>query len=127
MPSPYSHDLRQKAIEAIETGRSYLDVSESFNINRNTLSKWYRRYKETGDYSAKQGYQKGHSHQITDWEAFREFVELEGDKTQAQMAELWPEAVSEDSIRRGLKKIGFTRKKRRTPTKSKTTRNVEPI
>lgn len=120
MPAPYSLDLRIKAIAAIESGRSFVEVGEAFSINRNTLSDWYRRYQETGSYQAKAGYQHGHSRQITDWEAFREFVERYGDKTQAEMAQLWPEEVSEDTIRRGLKKIGFTRKKRLMPTESET-------
>ena len=49
---------------------------------------------------------------ITDWRAFEEFVSQHGDRTQAQMAQLWGEAISPRTISRGLKKIGFTRKKR---------------
>lgn len=120
MPAPYSQDLRQKAIEAIESGSSFLSVSRSFNVNRNTLSDWYRRYEQTGDYSPKQGYQQGHSHRITDWEEFRAFVREHGEKTQAEMAEAWPGEMSEDAVRRGLRKIGFTRKKRLTPTEKET-------
>ncbi|MEO0520308.1 MAG: IS630 family transposase [Cyanobacteria bacterium P01_A01_bin.116] len=111
MPAPYSQDLRERAIKAIESGDSYVLVSESFNINRNTLSDWHKRYRQTGDYSPKQGYQRGHSHRITNWEAFRAFVHQHGEKTQAEMAQAWPGEMSEDAIRRGLKKIGFTKKK----------------
>ena len=60
-------------------------------------------------------YQTNHScngHKITDWEKFQKFVEVNGDKTQAQMAKLWPEEISERTISRALKKIGFTRKKK---------------
>lgn len=127
MPAPYSQDLRRKAIEAVESGRSLLSVSKSFNVNRNTLSDWYRRYQQTGDYSAKQGYQQGHSHRITDWEQFHAFVREHGEKTQAEMAEAWPGEMSEDAIRRGLKKIGFTRKKRRTPTAKEMNKSVKPF
>ena len=126
MPAPYSLDLRQKAIEAVELGGSFLSVSERFSINRNTLSGWYRRYQETGDYRPKEGYQQGHSHRITDWEAFRAFVGEHGEKTQAEMAQVWPgEEMSEDAIRRGLRKIGFTRKKRLTPIENETSRSVK--
>lgn len=126
MPAPYSQDLRKKAIEAVESGGSFLSVSQSFGINRNTLADWYKRYQRTGDYRAKQGYQKGHSHRITDWEKFRTFVQEHGAKTQAEMAQAWPGEMSEDAIRRGLKRIGFTRKKRLTPTASETNTNVAP-
>lgn len=34
MPSPYSEDLRQKAIAAVKRGERKKDVSEMFNISR---------------------------------------------------------------------------------------------
>jgi transposase len=40
MPAPYSNDLRQKAIEAVKPGERNKDVSEIFNISRNTLDLW---------------------------------------------------------------------------------------
>lgn len=126
MPAPYSQDLRKKAIKAVEAGGSFLSVSQAFNINRNTLADWYKRYEQTGDYSAKQGYQQGHSHRITDWAAFRAFVSEHGEKTQAEMAQAWPGEISEDAIRRGLRKIGFTRKKRPTPTANETRKSAKP-
>lgn len=125
MPAPYSQDLREKAIKAVEAGRSIIEVSDSFGISRSTLSAWRKRFKETGDYQAKTNYQQGHSHKITDWSAFKAFVEQHGDKTQAEMAQLWPDKIDGDTIGKGLKKIGFTRKKRLTPTGNATTTNVE--
>lgn len=38
-------------------------------------------------------------------------MEENGDKTQVEMASLWPEKISDRRISRALKKIGFTRKK----------------
>jgi hypothetical protein len=35
-----------------------------------------------------------------------------GDKTQVEMAKLWDGEISDRTISRALKKIGFTRKKR---------------
>ena len=57
---------------------------------------------------------------ITDWQAFEEFVARHGDKTQAQMAELWGQSISPRTISRGLKKIDFTRKKKIMDTKKET-------
>lgn len=54
----------------------------------------------------------GNGHKITDWEKFQKFVEVNGDKTQVEMAELWPEKISGRTISRALNKIGFTRKKK---------------
>ena len=87
-------------------------------IGTTTLTEWHNRYRASGEVAAKQGYQRGHSHKITDWEAFRAFAATHGDKTQVEMAQLWPEEISEDTIGRALQRIGFTRKSGATPRRS---------
>lgn len=112
MPAPYSYDLRTKAIEAVERGDSKASVCKTFNIGRNTLYGWMKRKEETGDYEAITHYQQGYGHKITDWDKFREFVSEHHDKTQAQMAELWGNDLTQQNISDALQKIGWTRKKR---------------
>jgi transposase len=115
MAKPYSYDLRQKVIEAIKLdGLKKSEASELFNISRNTIDLWLKRLSETGDYQAKPNQPPGNGHKITDWEEFREFASSHGDKTQVEMAKLWKEQISDRTISRALKKIGFTRKKRPT-------------
>jgi transposase len=111
MPKPYSYDLRQKVMGAIESGVSQREAAIKFGIARSTINLWCQRQIKTGDYQAKPNSPPGNGHKITDWDAFREFVKANGDKTQAQMAKLWSAPISERTISRGLKKIGFTRKK----------------
>ncbi|MBM0743602.1 helix-turn-helix domain-containing protein [Phormidium sp. CLA17] len=61
-PVPYSEDLRQKAIAAVERGARKSEVSRMLNISRNTLDLWPKRQEQTGTcqaithYSPKQGY-----------------------------------------------------------------------
>ena len=44
MPKPYSYDLRKKAIEALEQdGMKKSEVSQLFNIRRNTIDLWLKR------------------------------------------------------------------------------------
>jgi transposase len=43
MPAPYSEDLRQKAIAAVERGERKSDVSRMLSISRNTLDLWLKR------------------------------------------------------------------------------------
>ena len=126
LPAAYSLDLRQKAIAALEAGHSKAAVGRLMGIGTTTLTEWHNRYRASGEVAAKQGYQRGHSHKITDWEEFRAFAVTHGDKTQAEMAQLWPEAISEDTIGRALKRIGFTRKKRRISTSKGTRKSVKP-
>lgn len=111
MPAPYSYDMRTKAIEAVKRGEGKTQVSRMFNISRNTLDLWLKREQETGDYQAITNYQKGSHHKITDWERFKKFAQEHGGKTQAQMAKLWGEGVTQQNISKALAKIDFTRKK----------------
>lgn len=113
MPQPYSYDLRKKVIQAIEQdGMKKSEVSQLLNVSRNTINLWLKRQAQTGDYQALPNQPPGNNHKILDWEKFRDFVKIHGDKTQVEMAKLWQEKISDRTISRALKKIGFTRKKR---------------
>jgi transposase len=112
MPKPYSYDLRQKVIQAIEMdGLKKNEASQLFGISRNTINLWFERRKETGDIGLKARATSNQKTKISDWAKFREFVKEHGEKTQAEMAELWGN-ISQRSISRALTQIGFTRKKK---------------
>ena len=112
MPSPYSYDLRTKAIEAVERGEKKATVCRTLGISCNTLHLWIKRKEETGDYQAITNFQQGYGHKINDLDKFREFVAEHSGKTQAQMAQLWGDDVTQQNISDALQKIGWTRKKR---------------
>ncbi|WP_293072279.1 IS630 family transposase [Moorena sp. SIO4A5] len=111
MPAPYSYDLRSKAIEAVKRGEKKIEVSRFFKISRNTLDLWLKKERETGDYQASQPVGVGTVPKITDLEKFRKFVEEHSDKTQKQMAEIWGNNVTQQTVSYAIKKLGFTRKK----------------
>ncbi|GAB4546198.1 MAG: hypothetical protein Tsb0014_40660 [Pleurocapsa sp.] len=116
MAKAYSYDLRQKVIEAIKLDRwKKSEVAEIFQVSRNTIDLWPKRKQKTGDYRALSNRPNCIKAKITDWQAFQKFAQRHGDKTQAQMAQLWGEPISPRTISRGLKKIGFTRKSGQTP------------
>jgi transposase len=119
MPKPYSYDLRQKVIQAIQLdGLKISEASQLFNISRNTINLWLKRQAQTGNFEALPNKPLGNGHKITDWEKFREFACEHGEKTQVEMAKLWDGQISDRTISRALKKIGFTRKKRPMATES---------
>ena len=111
MPSPYSYDLRQKVIKAIDGGMSKTQVSSIFKISRNTINTWLHRRRETGDIIALTGYQKGYNPKIPDLEQFRKFAQINGSKTQKEMADEWPDKVSDRTISKALKKWLYKKKK----------------
>lgn len=118
MPAPYSEDLRQKAIAAVERGERKSDVSRMLNISRNTLDLWLKRKEQTGNCQAITHYQQGNRHKIRDWQRFREFAKANGGKTQGQMALLWGDNVSQQNISEALRKLGLSQKKRHTDIES---------
>ena len=112
MPKPYSYDLRQKVIQAIKLdGLKITQASEIFSISRNTIRLWLKRERETGDFQALPNQPPGNGHRITDWEKFTKFVEVNGDKTQVEMAKLWTEEISDRTRLRALKKLDLRLKK----------------
>src|SRR6478672_2627405 len=110
MTSPYSYDLRGKILQAIDGGMTKSQASRVFSISRNTINFWLKRREETGDYKAKDKYQKGYVPKTADLEDFREFARRHGKKTQAEMAQAGNSEISARTIGKALKKIGFTRK-----------------
>lgn len=127
MPAAYSHDLREKVVTAIDRGEPKSQVSRMFNVSRAAIDRWLKRREQTGNVRAASGYQRGHSHRIVDWQAFRRFAQTHGDKTQAEMAALWSADMSERTLSRALKQIGFTRKKRLTATANGMLPNEPPL
>ncbi len=123
MPSPYSYDLRTKAIEGVERGETKASVCRTFGISRSTLHLWLTRKEETGDYQAITGFQKGYGHKITDWETFESFVRDHQDKTQAELAKLWGDDLTQQNISDAIQKLGWTRKKRPMVTVKETKNN----
>jgi transposase len=124
MAKPYSLDLRQKVIDAIELdGLKKSEASVLFQISRNTIDLWLKRRAATGCLEPTVGVVSTAQGKIQDWEAFRAFAEQHRSKTQAEMAELWSCDVSRRTISRALKKIGFTRKKRLMATASAMNQN----
>lgn len=116
MPSPYSYDLRRKALDAVKNGERKIAVCRMLRISRNTLDLWLKREEHSGECRAITGFQSGNRHKITDWNSFRQFAREHGGKTQAQMAKLWGDNVTQQDISRALTKLALSRKTKHTVT-----------
>jgi transposase len=126
MAKAYSYDLRKRVVQAIELdGMKKSEAVQVFQVSRNTIYLWLAQKANTGDYQAKPNQPKGNGHKITDWEKFREFVRANGDKTQEEMAKLWEMPISDRTMSRALKKIGFSRKKKLMATEKEMKRKGE--
>lgn len=85
-------------LEAMDDGMGKTQASKIFKISCNTINEWLSRRNETGDYRAKEGYQKGYGAKIPDLEKFKECAREQGSETQKEMASCWPESISDITI-----------------------------
>ena len=46
MPNAYSGDLRERVIEAVETGASRREAAEGFEVSASSAVKWLQRWRE---------------------------------------------------------------------------------
>lgn len=111
MAKAFSYDLRLRVIRAIEQGLPIIEASKVFNVSRKVIFDWKKLKRETGDVKARQRYRGGHSHCVTDLEAFKMFIENNSDKTAKELAALWPDPISRSTVLRLKKKLGYSYKK----------------
>lgn len=53
MARPYSNDLRERVVAAMEGGGSCREVGETFGIAPSTAGNWHRLYRRTQSYTAR--------------------------------------------------------------------------
>jgi transposase len=125
---PYSIDLRERVVAAIDKGMRKVTAAKTFNVSRRVVYKWIHLRKNTNSLAFQTGYQKGHSHKITDWDEFRKFAESHKHYTLKKMAEEWQKIfgkiISKTAMDEALKKIGYTSKKKRLDTSRQTQKSV---
>ncbi|ERN42348.1 transposase [Rubidibacter lacunae KORDI 51-2] len=126
MPAPYSEDLRLKALAAVDRGDRKSHVCRTFGIGRSTLDDWLKRRQTSGTVAHTPHYRRGPQPKIADLEYFRDFAATHGHLTQEQMAQRWSQPISNRTIGKALKKIGFTRKKRPKAIENVTKPSKEP-
>jgi transposase len=110
MSKPFSQDLRKRVVAAVESGTEPEKVAEIFQVHVTTVEKWIILKKETGSLEIKSGYQNGHSHKITDLEAFKKFVLANKNDSLEALAQKIG-SVSDTTVGRAMKKIEFSKKK----------------
>lgn len=107
----YDYDLRKVVMKAVDEGKTFKEISEQYGIDRKTIYRWRMNRKNRGNFKAKEVYVRGPSPKIKDLEKLKVFIINNKNKTLKELANLWFEPISGESIRRALKKINFTYKK----------------
>ncbi len=115
MGKPYSEDIRQGVVRAIEGGHTYEEAADLLGVSVSSVSRFLSRLRGTGSIAPKQfgGYKKHalepYADQITKWVTAVPDITLS--ELQARLAKE-KVVVSQTSIFRFLRHLGFTYKKK---------------
>jgi transposase len=118
MAAPYSVDLRERVLAEFDKGvLKRFQIADLFKIDLKTIYNWVRARKTRGTIEPKTGYQKGHSHKITDTEKFKIFIKENPNLSLQELAKKWG-GVCGSTIGDKLRAIGYTVKKNSGDIKS---------
>src|SRR4051794_35385958 len=53
MARPYSTDLRERVVEAVNEGATRLEAAERFGVSVSSAVRWHQAWRETGTFEAK--------------------------------------------------------------------------
>lgn len=108
MATGYNIDLRLKAIEALKNGSLQRNVAKRFKVSESTVARWWRKYRETGDVSAKQ-LPKIRKRKV-DYDKVLEYVSNHSDKTLKEIGAVFK--IAAQSVSSILHKNNYTFKKK---------------
>ena len=110
MTKSYSNDLRKRVIEYLNSGSNYKEASKLFKVSISAIGRWYRRYKEEGNYQPKI---RGGSKKKIDLNGLEEYVKANANMTLKAAAKKFN--VSSFTISYWLRKLGYSYKKKTFP------------
>jgi len=107
MKKHHSKDFKECAVKNYEQGMLREEILKIFDISSDTLTRWVRQYRKTGDLSSKKGVYK--ARKIND-ELLLNYVKEHPDATLNEIAEEF--SVCFQAIWARLKHLKITRKKK---------------
>jgi transposase len=114
---PYSEDLRERVVAAVERGTKRSEVVETFAVSLPTLKRWVKQRRETGALAPKPIPGPPAIKRDALLEALPARLAEQGDATLEEHCSWWEERatvrVSTATMSRAITALGWTRKKRR--------------
>jgi len=111
----YDNKFKTKTIEYRKKGNSVRKTAEAFGISTNTLNTWLKEYDEHGEFIIKP--KPANNTKLTE-QALLSYYEDNPDSYQDETAKHF--GVTQAGVSKALKRLGITRKKRQSVTRSKT-------
>jgi transposase len=115
MGAPYSQDLRERVLCALDEGMSKMKAHQTFRVARSTIDDWLLLREQTGSVAVAPHVRRGPAPKISDLVAFEAFAARHRHKTLQDMKGAWEQehgqCVSHNTLSLAMKRIGWTRKK----------------
>jgi transposase len=113
----YSEDLRERIVRAIEQGMAREEIVKVFAVSLASIKRYLKQDRETGTLAAKTIPGRPSKKLVALQLGVREQLETTPDATLEQQCEQWEERsgtrVSTATMSRAIRRIGWTRKKKR--------------
>jgi Transposase. len=111
----YDKKYRQRTIEYRQEGHTLEETSRVFKVSVSTILNWAKLCQETGGYDKRP---LNRSYKKIDPVRLASYVAEHPDAYLTEIGEVF--FCGESAVRKALKKLGITRKKRRSVTENKT-------
>lgn len=114
---PYSVDLRQRIVAAVNAGMPRSEVVRTFQVSAATIRRYLKQQRDRGDLTPR-AHTGGRQAQIgpEQFPALQQLIAAAPDATLAETCAQWQQhtgvLVSQATMCRALAQIGWTRKKR---------------
>lgn len=114
----YSKDIRNRVIKAIEAGSSFVETAERYQLARQTVSEYWKRYQEKGEVYRKQqgGYRRSRLDPYR--EEIKRWIEQDNDMTletlQQRLSERYKVKLSVSTLGYHLERMNLSYKKNAT-------------
>jgi transposase len=127
MGKAISEDLRSRALKMYRGGGTGAETAKHYGVCERSIYRWDKQERETGNLASGRS-RSGRKGKIVIDKRFEEFARATAHQTLQAMADHWnqlaQEHVSQMAMCRAVKKLGWSRKKRHTATRSATKGSV---
>jgi transposase len=127
MKQAYSNDFREHAMSLhFEKGMRIDEASKFLKVGQATYYRWIALQKQTGGLSPKKKERQGYDHKVLkeEYDEFRKFLNDNRGKNAIELAQLWKRPIAASTMRKWIKRVGFTLKKNNIYMKKEMRKNA---
>ncbi len=126
----YSHDLRERVVRAVDQGYKRADIIKLFGVSRATIKRYLKQRRETGELLVRPIPGRPSKKFAPLLQGLVAQLETCPDATLEAHCQVWEQAhglrVSTTTMGRAIRRVGWTRKKRRWVPQNAPQRHEQP-